>query len=66
MDRRRILTFEDGQRTERIEIFIMAVDPQHRPRYSNKPERASIYDDFKLNKPFGLHDLYDIFQRFNC
>ena len=54
MDRRRILTFKDGQRTERIEIFIMAVDP---PRYSNKPERASIYDDFKLNKPFGLHDL---------
>ena len=28
--------------------------------YSNEAERADqvIYDDFKLNKPFGLHGLY--------
>ena len=36
----------------------MAVGPKH--TYSNEAERAiwDIYDDFKLKKPFGLHDLY--------
>ena len=36
----------------------MAADPQL--RYSNEVKRADqdIYDDFKLKKPFGLHDLY--------
>ena len=35
----------------------MALDPYH--RYSNEPERANsdIFDDLKLEKPFGLHDL---------
>ena len=55
--RRQILTYRDDPRTERIKIFIMAVDTQH--KYSNEPERANqdIYDDFKLKKPFILHRL---------
>ena len=42
----------------------MAVDPYH--RYSNETERndKDIYDDFKSKKPFCLHRLYKIFQRF--
>ena len=36
----------------------MVVDPQL--RYSNESERAiqDIYDDSKLEKPFGFHSLY--------
>ena len=36
----------------------MAIDPQY--RYANKAERANQdgYDDFKLKKPFRLHDFY--------
>ena len=39
------------------------VDPYH--RYSNEAERANrdIYDGFNLNKPFGLHGLYENIQR---
>ena len=37
--RRQILTYKDGQGTERIKMFIMAVDPKH--RYSNEAERAN-------------------------
>ena len=37
--RRQILTYKDGPRTERVEIFIMTVDPSH--RYSNESERAN-------------------------
>ena len=38
----------------------MVVDPSH--RYSSEAERANkdIYDNCKLKKPFGLHDLYKI------
>ena len=45
--RRQILTYKDVPRTERINTFIMAIDPQY--TYSNKPERDNydIYDDFK-------------------
>ena len=48
--RRQILTYKDGPRTERIKIFLMVVDPQH--RYSNESERANSdsYGDFKLEK----------------
>ena len=51
------MTYKDGPRIERIKIIIMAVDPYH--RYSNEAERDNqdIYNDFKLKKPFGLHDL---------
>ena len=34
-----ILKYKDGPRTERIKIFLMAVDPEH--RYSNEAERAN-------------------------
>ena len=34
-----ILTYKDGPRTERIQIFIMIVDPDH--RYSSQAERAN-------------------------
>ena len=34
-----ILTYKDDLRAERIKIFILAVDPEH--RYSNKAERAN-------------------------
>ena len=34
----------------------MAVDTQH--RYSNEAERANIYDNFELKKPFCPHGLY--------
>ena len=39
----------------------MAVDPKQ--RYSNKRKELinSIYDDFKLKKPFGLYGLYKIY-----
>ena len=37
--RPQILTYKVDPRAERIEIFIMAVDPQH--RYSNETERAN-------------------------
>ena len=52
------IRYKDGPRTERIKIFIMAVDQSH--RYSNKAERANhdIYDNFKLKKIFGLQGLY--------
>ena len=36
---RQILTCKDGSRAGRVNIFLMAVDPQH--RYSNEPERAN-------------------------
>ena len=37
----------------------MAVDPQH--RYLNETRRADsdIYADFKLQKPFSIHGLYN-------
>ena len=37
--RRQILTYKDDPRTERINIFIAAIDPSH--RYSNEAERGS-------------------------
>ena len=33
------VTYKDNPRTERIQIFLMAVDQQH--RYSNQLERAN-------------------------
>ena len=59
--RRQILTFKDDPRTERINNIklIMVVDP-----YSNEALRdinSDIYDDFKLEKPFGLHGLKSYF-----
>ena len=44
----------------RVNIFIMAVNPS--TRYSNKAERNNqdIYDDFELNKTFGLYGLYEL------
>ena len=53
--RRKILTSKVDPCIERLNIFIIAVDPEN--RYSNEAERANwvIYDDFKLKKPFGLH-----------
>ena len=58
---RQNLPFIDSPHTERIKIFIMAVDPSQ--RYSNESKRVNkdIYDDFKLKK--NLHGLYKIFQR---
>ena len=48
---------KDDCRTETVNIFIMAVQPQH--RYSNEEERANraIYR-VQIKKPFGLHSLY--------
>ena len=48
--------YKDGPRTESIKLFPVVVDPLH--RYSNESERTNqdIYDDFKLKKPFDLHD----------
>ena len=57
--RRQILTYKDGPCTERIQIFLVAIDPL--PRYSNEMETATqdIYDDFLIEKnPSGLHGLY--------
>ena len=46
-------------RTEKVKLFLMAVEPQH--SYSNEVERANfiklykiIYDYFKLKKTFSL------------
>ena len=38
----------------------MAVDPQH--RYTNEAERANsvLYDDIKLEKPFGLQKYFSV------
>ena len=49
--------------TVRVQLFLMAVDPQH--RYSNESERAieDIYDNLKLKNPFELHCLYKLI---NC
>ena len=49
------LTSKVDPRTVRVKIFLMAVDPEH--RYLKKSERANIYDDLKLKKPFSLHGL---------
>ena len=48
--KRQISTSKVNPRTERITIFILAVDPWH--RYSNEAERYNqdIYDYFKLKK----------------
>ena len=37
--RRQILTYEGGPRTEKIKVFIMAVDPYH--RYLNEAKKAN-------------------------
>ena len=49
--RRQIMTSKVDPRTVRVQIFMMAVDSNH--RYSNESERANYttYDDFKLKKP---------------
>ena len=48
--RRQILTSKFDPRTEKVKIFLRAVDPQH--MYSNKVQGANwdIYDDLKLKK----------------
>ena len=61
---RQNLTIKVDSLTVRVQIFLMAVDPYH--RYSNETERddKDNYDDFKSKKPFCLHRLYKICQRF--
>ena len=51
--------------TVRVNIFILAIDPLH--WYLNESESTDqdIYDDFKLKKTFGLHNLY-VFQHCKC
>ena len=53
-----ILTYKDGPRTERIKTCLMVVVLYH--RYSNESDSAikTIYDKFKLKKPFSLHGRY--------
>ena len=55
---RQNITSVDGQRTVRIKIFILAIDPSN--WYSNEAVGASqvIYNGLKLKKTFGLHCLY--------
>ena len=62
--RRQILTTKVDPRTVGVQLFLMAIDTQH--RYSNESERANedICDDFKMEKPFGLHGFYKRIQRF--
>ena len=48
--RRQIVTYKDNPRTERMDIFLTAIDQYH--RYSYESERANwgVYYNFELNK----------------